>query len=148
MATVQRSLPSFGPNQLLVIERLMGVLDAFVSIDENFGLVALLNGYVECTAREEIGSARKLHRRGLSESEWTQQSASYIDRLVKSGEYPIFTRIVMEARHPHLSRDERFRHGLQRVLDCIAAAIPPTAASPAPTHRQAREAQDGPGAGP
>ncbi|MEV0714302.1 TetR/AcrR family transcriptional regulator, partial [Asanoa sp. NPDC050611] len=38
IATVQRSLPSFGPNQLLMIERLMGVLDAFVAIDENLGL--------------------------------------------------------------------------------------------------------------
>jgi hypothetical protein len=30
----------------------------------------------------------------------------------------------MEARQPHLSRDDQFRNGLQRVLDCIAAALP------------------------
>jgi AcrR family transcriptional regulator len=145
MATVQRSLPNFGPNQLLLIERLMGVLDAFVSIDENLGLVALLNGYVEGTVREEISSAREFHRSGLSESEWMERSSPYIDRLMKSGEYPIFTKIVMEARHLHLSREDQFRHGLQRVLDCIAPALLPTAGSPMSTHSKGREAQDGPG---
>src|SRR5690349_20612110 len=47
IATVHRALPSYGPNQLLVIERVMGALDAHVSIDENLGLMALLTGYVE-----------------------------------------------------------------------------------------------------
>jgi AcrR family transcriptional regulator len=126
IATVQRSLPSFGPGQLLLIERLMGVLDPVVPIDENLGLIALLNGYVEGTVREEISAAREFRRSGLSESAWMARSSSYIDRLVRSGEYPIFTKIVMEARRPHLSRDEQFRDGLRRVLDCIAAALPPS----------------------
>jgi AcrR family transcriptional regulator len=142
IATVQRSLPSFGPNQLLLVERLMGVLDSFVSIDENLGLVALLNSYVEGTVREEISTALEIRRSGLSESEWMARSYPYIDRLVKSGEYPIFTKIVMEARQPHLSREDQFRHGLQRVLDCIAAALPSTAESPMPAHREGREEQD------
>lgn len=124
IATVQRSLPSLGPNQLLLIERLMGVLDAFVPIDENLGLVAMLNGYIEGTVREEISSAEEVRRSGLSESEWMARSYPYVDRLVKSGQYPIFTKIVMEARQPHLSRDDQFRHGLRRVLDCVAAALP------------------------
>ena len=137
IATVQRSLPSFGPNQLLLVERLMGVLDPFVPIDENLGLVALLNSYVEGTVREEISTARELRRSGLSESEWMQRSYPYIDQLVKSGEYPIFTKIVMEARQPHLSRDDQFRNGLQRVLDCIATALPSTAESEQNGPRQA-----------
>ncbi|TKK91655.1 TetR/AcrR family transcriptional regulator [Herbidospora galbida] len=124
IAAVQRSLPGFGPNQLLLIERLMGVLDPYVSIDENLSLVALLNGYVEGAVREEIGSAEELRRSGLSEAEWMTRSRAHIDRVVKSGDYPIFTKIVMEARQPHLSRDEQFRHGLRRVLDCVAAALP------------------------
>ncbi|MGP4102854.1 TetR/AcrR family transcriptional regulator [Nonomuraea sp. KM90] len=143
IATVQRSLPSFGPNQLRLIERLMGVLDPFVSIDENLGLIAMLNGYIEGTVREENSSAMEFRRSGLSESEWMARSYPYIDQLVKSGEYPIFTKIVMEARQPHLSRDDQFRYGLQRVLDCIAAALP----SAAESHREGREEQDGPGQG-
>ncbi|GIH79794.1 hypothetical protein Plo01_62230 [Planobispora longispora] len=125
IAAVQRSLPSFGPNQLLLIERLLGVLDAFVSIDENLGLIAMLNSYVEGAVREENSSAEEFRRSGLSEAEWMARSYPYIDQLVKSGDYPIFTKIVTEARQPHLSRDDQFRYGLQRVLDFIAAAIPP-----------------------
>jgi len=127
IATVQRSLPSLGPNQLRLIERLMGVLDAFVSIDENLGLIAMLNSYVEGTVREENSSAEEVRRSGLSESEWMARSSPYVDRLVKSGENPMFTKIVMEARQPHLSRDDQFRYGLERVLDCIGTALPATA---------------------
>ncbi|QYC44620.1 hypothetical protein Nocox_35305 [Nonomuraea coxensis DSM 45129] len=126
IAAVRRSLPSFGPNQLLLVERLMGVLDAFVPIDQNLTLVAMLNGYVEGTVREEISVAGEFGRSGLSESEWMARSGPYVERLVKSGDYPIFAKIVMEARRPHLSRDDQFRHGLRHVLDCMAAALPAT----------------------
>lgn len=125
IAAVQQSLPSLGPNQLLLIERLMGVLDPFVSIDENLGLIAMLNSYIEGTIREEINSAREFRRSGLSESEWMARSYPYVDQLIKSGDYPMFTKIVTDARQPHLSRDDQFRNGLQRVLDCIATALPP-----------------------
>ena len=136
IASVQRSLPSFGPCQLLLIERLMGVLDDVIPIDENLGLIAMLSGYIEGTVREEISSAKELRRSGLSESEWMARSHPYVAQLVKSGEYPMFTKIVMQARQPHLSRDDQFRAGLQRVLDYIAAALPPTADSVPPGEPQ------------
>lgn len=55
--------------------------------------------------RATISTAREVRRSGLSESEWMARSHSYIDGLVKSGEYPIFTRIAMEAHQPHLRLD-------------------------------------------
>ncbi|MFC7102698.1 TetR/AcrR family transcriptional regulator [Nonomuraea rubra] len=71
ISAVQRSLPGFGPSQLLLIERLMGVLDALVPIDENLGLIAMLNSYVEGSVREEIGSARRSAAAGsASRSGW------------------------------------------------------------------------------
>ncbi|QFY13354.1 TetR family transcriptional regulator [Nonomuraea phyllanthi] len=147
IATVQRSLPSFGPNQLLVIERVMGALDAHVSIDDNLALMAILNGYVEGAAREEISWAEEVRSSGVSESEWMARSGPYVEQLLKSGEYPIFSKIVMEAHRFHLSRDDQFRHGLQRVLDCIAAALPQAAESPTSAHREGREEPDGARAG-
>ncbi|MEU6076374.1 TetR/AcrR family transcriptional regulator [Micromonospora sp. NPDC047074] len=139
IATVRRTLPSYGPNQLLVIERVMGALDVHVSIDENLGLIALLTGYVESAVRDEIGWAEEARRSGLGEPEWMVRSGPRVEQLMKSGEYPIFTKIVVQARRPHLSRDEQFRHGLERVLDCIAAAIPPAAEPPAPAPRKRRK---------
>lgn len=134
IATVHRSLPSFGPNQLRVIEGVMGALDPYVTIDENLGLMSILGGYVESTVREEISWAEEVRRSGLSESEWMARSSPYIHQLIASGQYPIFTKIVVDARGPHLSRAEQFRYGLERVLDCIAAALPPTTEPAAAGH--------------
>ncbi|GII94120.1 TetR/AcrR family transcriptional regulator C-terminal domain-containing protein [Sinosporangium siamense] len=136
VVTVHRALPSYGPNQLLLIERVMGVLDAHVSIDENLGLMAMLNSYIEGAVREEISWAGEVRRSGLSESEWTARSYPRIQQLTNSGKYPIFTKIVMQARQPHLSYDDRFRHGLERVLDFIATTLPRTARSPAEAIRR------------
>ncbi|MEV1249300.1 TetR/AcrR family transcriptional regulator [Nonomuraea sp. NPDC050022] len=130
IATVHRSLPGFGPNQLRLIERVMGALDAHVPIDENLGLMAILNGYIDSAVRDEVSWAEEVRRSGLTESQWLARTYPYVEQLIKSGQYPIFTKIATQARQTHLSRDERFRYGLERVLDCIAAALPPTAEPP------------------
>ncbi|MCP2339395.1 TetR/AcrR family transcriptional regulator [Actinomadura rupiterrae] len=124
IAGVNRSLPGFGPNQLQLIERVMGVLDPHVPVDENLALMAILNGYVEGAARDEVTTAEEIRRSGLSEDAWAARDLPYIQRLVESGRYPVFTKIAMDARQPRMSRDEQFRHGLARVLDCIEAALP------------------------
>lgn len=132
---LQRSLPSLGPQQLAVIERLMSVLDGYVPIDENLGLTSLLNSYVEGSAREEISSAEEFRRSGLTESAWMQRSRRYVDQLVASGRYPMFTKIVQDADQPHLSRYDQFHAGLDRVLDCIAQALPSSGAEGCPRCR-------------
>ncbi|WP_433190614.1 TetR/AcrR family transcriptional regulator [Actinoallomurus sp. CA-150999] len=142
IAAVNGVRPSFGPNQLLVIERVMGVLDARVSIDENLGLMAILNSYVEGAARDEAGWAEEVRRSGLSESQWMARNDPYFAQLLKSNEYPIFSKIAMKARGPRLSRDDQFRYGLKRVLDCIAAALPAAAEPVAAAHRQGRQDRD------
>jgi AcrR family transcriptional regulator len=128
IATVHRSLAGYGPSQLSLIERVMGVLDAHVSIDENLGLIAILNGYTEGAARDAVSPAEEVRRSGLSEPEWMARSYPRVRQLLQSGEYPIFAKI---ARQPRLSRDDQFRYGLERVLDCIAAALP-SATGPVP----------------
>ncbi|MEV5573816.1 TetR/AcrR family transcriptional regulator [Spirillospora sp. NPDC052269] len=124
IATANRSLPGYGPNQLQLIEQVMGVLDPLVPIDENLALMAILNGYVEGAAREQVTTAEEVRRSGLTEEEWTGRNYPYLRQLLDSGKYPIFTRIALDARQPRLDRDEQFQHGLERVLDCIEAALP------------------------
>ncbi|AQW56127.1 TetR/AcrR family transcriptional regulator [Streptomyces violaceusniger] len=136
VATVQRSLPGFGPNQLLLIERVMGALDAHVSVDGNLRLMAMLNSHIEGAVREEISTAEEVRRSGLSESEWMARSSPRINQLVSSGKYPIFTKIVTESHQPHLSRDDQFRNGLEHILDYIAVALPPTPEPPCPPGTQ------------
>lgn len=124
IATVHRALASFGPNQLLLIERVMGALDERVPIGENLTLMAILNGYIEGVAREEIIQAEEVRRSGLTEDEWLARTYPYVLQLVRSGKYPIFSKIAMQAGDVHLSREDQFARGLERVLDCIGAAIP------------------------
>ncbi|WP_026414560.1 TetR/AcrR family transcriptional regulator [Actinomadura oligospora] len=124
IATANRSLPGYGPNQLRLIEQVMGVLDPLVPIDENLALMGILNGYVEGAARDEVTTAEEIRRSGLSEEDWAARNHPYLRQVLESGKYPLFTKIAMEARQPRLSRDEQFRHGLDRVLDCIEASLP------------------------
>ncbi|MFV2172912.1 TetR/AcrR family transcriptional regulator C-terminal domain-containing protein [Actinomadura sp. LOL_016] len=123
----------FGPNQLRLIERVMAVLDPHVSIDESLSLMSILTGYVESAVREEISGAEEVRRSGLTAAEWMARNSPYVQRLVESGEYPIFTKIVLEARQPHLGPGDQFRYGLERVLDCMAAALP-SPGEPSPPH--------------
>lgn len=123
IVTANGARPSFGPNQLRVIERVMGVLDPYVSADENLALTGLLNIYVEGAARGEAGWLEEVRRSGLDESQWTARNAAYLQHVAESGQYPVFSRLVTEARHPPLSPDQQFHNGLHRVLDCIAGAL-------------------------
>jgi AcrR family transcriptional regulator len=123
IATANAARPSFGPNQLHVIERVLGVLDPYVPADENLALTGLLNIYVEGVARGEAGWLEEVRRSGLSETQWTARHAAYLRHVAESGRYPVFGRLVAGTRRPPLGADEQFRDGLERVLDCIAAAL-------------------------
>ncbi|MFG2001513.1 TetR/AcrR family transcriptional regulator [Spirillospora sp. NPDC048911] len=123
IARLHRGRPAFGPNQLRFLEFVVGTLDVGQPIDEILELLDLLHGYVERTVRGELMWVEESRRSGVGESDWMARSGPYVRRLMDSGDYPMFTRIVVEARQPHMNRDERFRSGLERVLDCIAVAI-------------------------
>ncbi|XRQ15081.1 TetR/AcrR family transcriptional regulator, partial [Actinomadura welshii] len=136
IAAVHRPLPGLGPHQLRLIEHVMGVFDPHVSVDEGLSLMSVLTGYVESAVREEIGRAAEARRSGVTAAEWMTRNSPYVRRLLDSGEYPMLTKIVLEARQPHLGPGEQFRYGLERVLDCVAAAFSsPDAPSATPLTR-------------
>ncbi|WP_083733537.1 TetR/AcrR family transcriptional regulator C-terminal domain-containing protein [Actinomadura sp. CNU-125] len=140
IARVNRSLPGFGPNQLRLIERVMAVLVPHVSIDEALSLLSILSGYIESAVREEVAQADEARRSGLTAAKWMARNSPYIQRLVEGGEYPMFTKIVLEARQPHLSPGDQFRYGLERVLDCIAAPLSsPVESTPARDETSVRD---------
>jgi hypothetical protein len=45
----------------------------------------------------------------------------YVRQVVESGAFPLFNRSVLDSRTAHLAPEERFRYGLDRILDAIAA---------------------------
>lgn len=141
LADLRRPRATLGPNRLGLVEFAFGALDVGIPIDDIFVLIEMLNGYIERVARSELAWAREVEQTGITPEQWMMRSAPYVRELLDSGAYPMFKRIVMDARMPHMSVDEQFRYGLERVLDCIAAVLPPAApvtrpagggASPAP----------------
>ncbi|TDD26082.1 TetR/AcrR family transcriptional regulator [Actinomadura sp. KC06] len=118
-----RAVP--GPNRLRLTEFAFGALDVGIPIDEIFTLLEMLGGYVERVVRGEIEWARESEQSGMTPERWMSQSGPYVRRLLETGAYPMFERIVIDARLPHMTPDEQFRYGLNRVLDCIAAVLPP-----------------------
>ncbi|GAA0409577.1 TetR family transcriptional regulator [Acrocarpospora corrugata] len=118
--------PTLGPSSLRVYEFMLSALDGFgLDIDEIASLVGMLSDYVNSAVHREIGWLDEARRTGMDMRRWmTAYVGPHIRRVLDSGEYPMFNRSIMEARVPHLPPEDRFRYGLDRVLDGIAAGLP------------------------
>ncbi|GAA2169052.1 TetR/AcrR family transcriptional regulator [Actinomadura napierensis] len=123
VADLHRARPAFGPNQLRITEFGLGALDVGIPVDDILTLVNMLNGYVVTTVRAEIEWERERRRTGMTMRDWMRQSSPYVQRLLDSGEHPMLTRVVKDAALPHMSPDDQFDYGLERVLDCIASCM-------------------------
>ncbi|WP_067472460.1 TetR/AcrR family transcriptional regulator [Actinomadura hibisca] len=124
VAVAPRGRPSIGPNQLRLTEFGAGALDLGIPIDDILTYAGLLHGYVANVTRDELAWIEEKRRSGMSPEDLMVRNSPYVRRLLASGRYPMFQRIVMDARQPHMSMDERFAYGLERVLKCIEAALP------------------------
>lgn len=118
--------PTLGPNSLRVLEFTLAALDGYgLDIDEISALAGMLDDYAHSAVHREIGWLDQARRTGMDIAQWMSGYVGpYVARIVASGNYPMFTRTIREARVPHLTPEERFRYGLERVLDGIAAALP------------------------
>ncbi|RKS73489.1 TetR family transcriptional regulator [Actinomadura pelletieri DSM 43383] len=125
LAVLHRPGPALGPNRLRLSEFAFGALDVGIPIDAMFALLEMLNGYVERAVRGELDTIRETEHSGLTPERRMALHGPYVRELLASGRYPMFERLIREARLPHMTPDEHFRYGLDRVLDCIAATLPP-----------------------
>ncbi|MEU8804755.1 TetR/AcrR family transcriptional regulator [Spirillospora sp. NPDC048819] len=114
-----------GPHRLRLVEFAIGALDVGVPVDDVLTLLDMLNGYVERVVRSEIEWERENRRSGMTPELLMARSGPYVRELLGTGAHPMLERVIRDARLPHMTGEERFRHGLERVLDCIAGALPP-----------------------
>ncbi len=115
--------PTLGPQLLRVREFALGALDGLgLDIDAMAGFVGMLDDYVHSAVRREIGWLEHARRTGLDQERWKRDYIGpYVRQVVESGAYPLFNRSILESRIAHLTPEERFRYGLDRVLDGIGA---------------------------
>jgi AcrR family transcriptional regulator len=120
------SRPSLGPNLLRVNEFTLGALNGFgLDIDEITGFAGMLNDYAHSAVRREIGWIEEARRTGMDMERWKAEYVGpYVRSVIETGEYPMFNKTVLESRVAHALPETRFQHGLDRVLNGIAAGLP------------------------
>jgi AcrR family transcriptional regulator len=125
---LQSGRPSFGPNSMRAIEVGFGVFDGLgLDTDQMLIMFGTLTAYIRGAVAAELAEQEAQRRTGLNQEQWTAWMAPYVRKLVESGEYPMFNRIIIEAKLPHSDGGpaESFALGLERVLDGLAAGLPP-----------------------
>jgi hypothetical protein len=127
MAVPNAGLRSLGPNQARRYEQVLGAIDGLgLEIDDMLVMVETLDAYVRGRALEEISEQEAVRRSGLDKEQWMQTQTPYIESLIESGDYPLLTRVVLDARAPH--DPDRLKHGfdvgLECVLDGLATMLP------------------------
>jgi AcrR family transcriptional regulator len=118
--------PTLGPHSLAVYDFALGALDGHgLHVDEMTSLCGMVGNYVAAAVRDEIGWLEHARHTGMDRAQWMAEYVGpYVRQVVESGRYPMFNRSIREGRLAHLSPDERFQYGLDRVLNGIAAALP------------------------
>ena len=103
----------------------LGAFDGIgLDIDGMIGFVGMFNDYVHSAIHREIGWLEEARRTGLDPERWKRDYIGpYVRQVVESGTFPLFSRSVLDSRTAHLAPHERFRHGLDRILDAVAALI-------------------------
>ncbi|GAA2278091.1 TetR/AcrR family transcriptional regulator C-terminal domain-containing protein [Nonomuraea roseoviolacea subsp. roseoviolacea] len=126
------SRPTLGPNLLRVHEFALGAFEGIgLDIDDITGFAGMLDDYVHSAIRREIGWQEEARRTGLDPERWKRDyMGPYVRQAVESGAFPLFNRSVLESRIAHLTPEERFRQGLDRILDAVAALIAALPARP------------------
>jgi len=122
MASITAGRPNFGPNSLAWIEYGLAAMDDLgLSIDEMLIASEVLQAFVRGFALRELAEQQALRRSGLNAAEWGRVLGPYMESVQESGRYPQFTRVVQDARVPHVANRQElmFTTGLSHILDSL-----------------------------
>jgi AcrR family transcriptional regulator len=117
---------SFGPDSLRWLEFSLKAIDEVgLDIDEMLVMANTLFAFVRGFAAGEIAEQEAQKNSPLSQDEWITTRAHFTRAIVESGEFPVFSRVVRNAKAPHDSRmaEKGFVHGLDHILDGFAVRI-------------------------
>lgn len=126
MTDVSLFRAAFGPNSLSVTEATLCVLDGLgFPIDEMLIISNTVSTFARGSAAWEIAEHETALRSGFSREEWMASQAPYAAVIRDSGRYPMFMRVIEDAKTPHDSRfmQKVFAKGVEYILDGVAASI-------------------------
>ena len=94
-----------------------------LDIDEMLIIVLSLSSFVRGFIQSELAEVEAQRRTKLTEDEWRRTQAPYLQKIMTSGEFPLFTKVILDAALPHMDPDRQFDLGLAQLLDGIAARL-------------------------
>ena len=116
----------FGPNSLAITEAMLKVLDDHgLDADGMLVIASALSTFTRGYAAEEVAEQQAEASSGLSRERWMLSQARYVESIRGSGAYPLFMRIIDDAKTPHDPHivQRGFEQGLECLLDGIAARL-------------------------
>ncbi|MFG1875974.1 TetR/AcrR family transcriptional regulator C-terminal domain-containing protein [Sphaerisporangium sp. NPDC049003] len=124
LAPLAAARQAAGPNQIRLMETALGMVDGLgLGIDGMLTMVGTVAAYVNGFVASELAEAEALRRTGLDLGQWMAMQVPYIQSVIQSGDYPLFTRMTVEGGRTYTDPEERFAYGLDRLLDGIAASL-------------------------
>ena len=121
--------PPLGPNTLLHMDRLLGILDGLgIGVETAMNILGAMQTYVMGAVLRETQEARVQRdqdQSGVTREEWEPMRAAWRNRLDADGRFPRVVRFLDADIDPDAAetRDERFEFGLDCVIEGIAAKI-------------------------
>ncbi|MEU3368903.1 TetR/AcrR family transcriptional regulator C-terminal domain-containing protein [Streptomyces sp. NPDC006711] len=133
--------PLLLPNLMVHAEWALAALDGHdLAPATMMDLHVLLYGYAQGLAAGLEQESQAAATTGVSEDGWMEQQATTLAALVRSGRYPVFSRVASALDDGYELRfDELFEFGLGPLLDGFAGIIEgggPGPAAPAPSVRR------------
>jgi AcrR family transcriptional regulator len=90
--------PTFGPNLLWVFEHTLAAVDGIgLDLDGMHDAWMTVNAFVQGYVMTELADHEATRRTNLTRAQWRARIAPYVRRIVESGRYPLFTRVVVDA---------------------------------------------------
>jgi AcrR family transcriptional regulator len=114
------------PSGLPLTEWMLTALDGLgLSLSEMFTAHLMLFNYVRGTAVNLESEAEAQAASGLDSDEWMAERTPELESVIAAGGFPLLGQVV--ASQVDISLDALFEFGLQRLLDGLAAMLPPRA---------------------
>ncbi|MQA95504.1 MAG: TetR family transcriptional regulator [Streptosporangiales bacterium] len=123
------SRPLLGPGTLALYEADLRAIDGIGLSDVQMDAVlTLLAEYVSGATRATLAQSEAERRSGLSDDAWWEISAPLLEKVFDAERYPVAARVGAAAGadlEAAYDPDRAFEFGLARLLDGIAALLPP-----------------------
>jgi AcrR family transcriptional regulator len=125
MASLSLIRRTGGPNRIALTEKALRIVDGLgLSVDAMLTIIGAVSAYVAGHVQSELSEFEAARRSGLTLVEFMNRQLPFIQSIIATGDYPLFTRMIAEAGTELRTPDDRFTYGLDRLLDGIAAHLP------------------------